>query len=101
MLGRDLSKLRVSSCSLAAFSLVSLVWLSSMAAAAILFAWSFNWSDILVFNLQRSVVPFAVSFANPSQASISAACSFLILSQTSFILSLSFSIILVHLSKLS
>ena len=38
LLGQDLSKLRVSSCSLAAFSLVSLIWLSSLAAAAILFS---------------------------------------------------------------
>ena len=40
LLGRvlDLCKLGVSDCSLAAFSLISLLWLSSLAAAAILFS---------------------------------------------------------------
>ena len=98
---RGLSRLRVSSCSLAALSLASLVWLSSVAAAAIFFSQPFNWSAILAFILQMSVVPLDISFENPSLTSFSAVCSFLSLSQTSFILSLSLSIILVHLSNLS
>ena len=56
---------------------------------------------MLAFIRQILVVPLDKSLESPSLASISAVCSFLSLSQTSFILSLSLSIILVHLSNLS
>ena len=56
---------------------------------------------MLAFILHMSVVPLDISFENPSLTSFSAVCSFLSLSQTSFILSLHLSIVLVHLSNLS
>ena len=86
---------------LAASSRPSLLWVSSLFAVQILFSKSFIWSAMRVLSLQSSVVPFAVSLSIPSLAYRRAACSFPILHQTSFILSLSVAIILVHLSRIS
>ena len=86
---------------LATSSRLSLLRVSSLQASHILFSNPFMRHSRRCLRRQSSVVPFAASLSIPSLVSRRAVCSFSILHQTSFILSLSRSIVPVHLASLS